>query len=83
MGMAQQEESGVKVSAGAKTCCVVSEAPAPEARTWTGSFAVATPPVLTSRVVVAAQPVDSAWSHEIEQDSSPPPLQSLLCTLLI
>jgi hypothetical protein len=83
MGMAQPEESGVTVSAGNKTCCVASQAPAPEAQTWAGSFAVAAPPALTSGVLVPAQSAESKWSSEVEQDSSPPPLQSLLCTFLI
>ena len=50
---------------------------------WAGSFAVAALAASTSSAVVATQPVERAWSPEIAQDSSPPPLQSLLCTFLI
>ncbi len=83
MGMNQGEGPSVEVSPESKTCCAISEAPLPEAQTWTGSFAVAAAPALAASVVVATQPLESAWSADIALDSSPPPLQSLLCTFLI
>lgn len=81
--MGHTEKPPLTVSAASKTCCVVSKAPTPEAKTWAGSFAVAAAPAFTSIVVVATQSIESAWSPQIEQDSSPPALQALLCTFLI
>ncbi len=83
MGMDQAEKPPVSVSPASKSCCVISEAPLPEAQTWAGSFSVAAVPAVASSVVVAAQPVESDWSRDVEQDLSPPPSQSLLCTFLI
>lgn len=83
MGMKETEKLTFAVSNPAKSCCAISQAPQPEAQTWVGSFAVAALPALSSDVVVATHSVDSTWSPEIAQDSSPPPLQSLLCTFLI
>ena len=83
MGMYHADRPGVKGLAGSKECCVVSEAPAPEARTWAGSFAVAAPPAFVFSLVVTTQPVQSAWLPEIPTNSSPPPLQTLLCIFLI
>src|ERR1700745_2847913 len=83
MGMDHGEEPPVSVSNSGKTCCGVSDAPAPEAQTWAGSFAVAALAASTSSAVVTTQPVGRAWSPQIAKDSSPPPLQSLLCTFLI
>lgn len=86
MGMHQAEKASVKVSAGNKSCCVISEAPPPEAQTWAGSFAVVAPPALASSLFAAKMlviEIESAWSPDIAWDSSPPPLRSLLCTFLI
>jgi len=83
MGMGQAEMPSVAVSDASKTCCAISEAPLPEAQTWTGSFAVAAPPTLAAGLVAATKPLERAWFSEIALDSSPPPLQSLLCTFLI
>jgi len=83
MGMEHAEEPPVSVSRSGRTCCAISVAPLPEAQNWAGSFAVAALAASTSSAVVATQPVERAWSPEIAQDSSPPPLQSLLCTFLI
>ena len=83
MGMHHPAKPGVKGLAGSKECCVVSEAPAPEARTWAGSFAVAAPPALAFSLLVTAQPAESAWFPKIPTNSSPPPLQTLLCIFLI
>ena len=83
MGMEHAEKLPVSVSHSGGTCCRVSEAPTPETQNRAGSFAVATPPALTSGTVVATQPVECAWSPQIAKDSSPPPLQSLLCIFLI
>lgn len=82
MGMKGTEKSTFTVSNPAKSCCAISQAPLPEAQTWAGSFAVAASPALASSVVAEA-PLESTWSPDIAWDSSPPPLQSLLCTFLI
>jgi hypothetical protein len=83
MAMEQAEKPPVSISPASKSCCVISEAPLPEAQTWAGSFSVAAPPAVASSVAVAAQPIESDWSRDVKQDLSPPPLQSLLCTFLI
>jgi hypothetical protein len=86
MAMGQPEEPGAKVSAGSKTCCVVSEAPAPEARTWAGSLSVAAALALVSSIFVPALPFEISWSrvvNVVNKGSSPPALQSVLCTFLI
>lgn len=83
MGMDQPEMPPVTVSNTGKACCAISEAPLPEAQTWAGSFAVAALPTLTCGVVDAVQPFESSWFSNIARDSSPPRLQSLLCTFLI
>jgi len=82
MEMDQQEEPSAKVSAGSKTCCVASEAPAPEAQTWSGSFSAVAVPALVSNIFVATQPFEPSWSRVASLDCSPP-LQSVLCTFLI
>lgn len=83
MNMNQADEPPVSVSHSSKNCCAISEAPLPEAQSWAGSFAVAAPPALPSRVIAAPAPFDNTRSPNISLDSSPPPLQSLLCTFLI
>jgi hypothetical protein len=83
MGMNEAEKPAVTVSNASKSCCVISEAPLPEAQTWAGSFSVATVPALDSSIAIAPQSVESAWFPEVKQDLSPTPLQSLLCTFLI
>lgn len=83
MGMRGTEKPTFTVSNRAKSCCAISQAPLPEAQAWAGSFAVAALPALSTDVVVATQPIESACSPDIARDSSPPPLQSLLCTFLI
>jgi hypothetical protein len=82
MGMDRPQEPPVGVANSSKSCCAISDAPAPEAQTWAGSFAVDALPASTSGAVVPTQPVERAWSPQIARDSSPPPLQSLLCTFL-
>ncbi len=83
MGMDEAEKPPVTVSNASKTCCAIAQAPLPEAQTWPGSFVVADSPALTSGVVDATQSRESAWSRDIARNSSPPPLQSFLCTFLI
>lgn len=83
MGVDHAGEPPVTVSNSSKSCCSISQAPAPETQTSAESFEVAAPPALTPSVVVARPPVESVWSPDIAQDSYPPPLQSLLCTFLI
>jgi hypothetical protein len=83
MGMQQAEETSVKVSSGNKSCCIISQAPLPEAQEWAGDFAVAAPPAFASITIVAMNPVVRAWPPDTAWDSSPPPRQSLLCTFLI
>jgi hypothetical protein len=83
MGMHQAEETSFKVSSGNKSCCIISQAPLPEAQSWAGSFAVATNPALASNITVATQPLESVWFPDIPKTTSPPQLQSLLCTFLI
>ena len=83
MGMEQAEKAPVAFSGASKTCCVISEAPLPEAQTWAGSFSVAAPPTAALSAMVATQPVERRWPRDVVQDLSPPPLRSLLCTFLI
>ena len=83
MEMEQAQKPPVSVSAASKSCCVISQAPLPEAQAWVGSFSVAAVPAVASSLVVAAQPFESPWSRDVKQDLSPPPSQSLLCTFLI
>jgi hypothetical protein len=83
MAMEQEQEPLITVSNRNKTCCGISQAPLPEQQTWGGSFAVAAPPAPASSVVAAATPLVSARSSDIARYTSPPPLQSLLCTYLI
>ncbi len=82
MEMGQLEESPDKISAGGKTCCVVSEAPAPEAKSWVGSFSVAAAPATVSSVFVTTLSFEISQPHAVNRDSSPP-LRSVLCTFLI
>lgn len=83
MGMKRTEKLTITVSNPTKSCCAISQAPLPEAQIWAGSFAVAAPPTLASSVVVAMPPLEGTWPSDIARDSSPPPLQSILCTFLI
>lgn len=83
MGMKGTEKPTFSVSGPAKSCCAISQAPAPEAQTWAGSFAVAAPPAFSSGTIVTAQPLENAWSPDTRGNSSPPPLQPLFCTFLI
>jgi hypothetical protein len=83
MGMDQAERRSVAVSAANKSCCVVSQAPLPEAQTGTGDFSVATAPAMAASIIIATQRFESAWPRDVKQDLSPPALQSLLCTFLI
>jgi hypothetical protein len=83
MGMEQAEKPPVRVSNASKSCCTLSQAPLPEVQTWAGSFAVAATPALASNLIVSEQSLENVWPSNVEQDLSPPPLQSLLCTFLI
>ena len=83
MGMKGTEKPTFTVSNPAKSCCAISQAPMPEEQTWAGSFAVAAPPAFASGMIVAARPLENAWSPDVAGDSSPPPLQLLFCTFLI
>lgn len=83
MGMNRTEKSSLTVSSPTKSCCAISQAPLPEARTWAGSFAVAAPHALDSNVVAAVPSLERKWSSGIGGDFSPPPLQPVLCTFLI
>jgi hypothetical protein len=82
MGMGHTEEPPVSVANSGKSCCSISQAPAPQARTWAGSFAVAAVPALASNTFVVAGPFEILRSRTVNQDSSPP-LQPVLCTFLI
>jgi hypothetical protein len=66
-----------------RSCCVVSQAPLPELRFKVVEAAVAVTPVVTAiaRTVSGVSPASAL--HVIVEESSPPSLQSLLCTLLI
>lgn len=83
MAMEQEQEASTAVSNGSKSCCGISRAPFAEAQTWAGSFAVAAVPPVASGIILTKQPFQSARSLDIAVDSSPPPLQSLLCSFLI
>jgi hypothetical protein len=83
MGMDQAELASPKVSAASKNCCIVSQAPAPDAQTWAGNFSVTAAPAIVSGVIVATQPFENERPRDVKQNSSPPTLQSLLCTFLI
>lgn len=83
MGMEHAKQPQVTIAKSSKSCCTISQAPLPEAQTWAGSFAVAAPLTFAPSAVAATRPAESAWFPEIARDSSPPPLQSVLCTFLI
>lgn len=83
MAMEHGQEPSIAVSNASKNCCGILQAPMPEAQTWAGSFAVATVPAVTPGEIVTTHPFQSALSLETVTDSSPPPLQSFLCTFLI
>jgi len=80
--MDQAEKPPASVSNSSKTCCAISVAPLPEEQSWAGNFAVAAPPASASNTIVPKSPLENAWSPDIARDSSPPPLQLLLCTFL-
>lgn len=82
MGMGHAEGPPVSVANSSKSCCSISQAPAPETRTWAGSFSVAAVPALASNIFVVAVPFEILRSRAVNQDSSPP-LQPVLCTFLI
>ena len=83
MEMHHADEPPVSVSHSSKNCCVVSLAPSPEKQTWAGSFGIASVPAVSSGTIPATRMFQSARSLVIAEDSSPPPLQPLLCTFLI
>lgn len=83
MAMEQGQEAIIAVSNGSKSCCGISQAPLPEAQTWAGSFAVAAMPAVVPGVILTTQLFQNAQSLDVAEDSSPPPLQSLLCSFLI
>lgn len=83
MAMEHGQEPPIAVSNASKSCCGILQAPLPEVQTWAGSFAVAAVPAVASRVILTTDSFQSARSHDIATDSSPPPLLSLLCTFLI
>ena len=83
MAMEQAEKPTVTFSNASKSCCVISEAPLPEAQTGTGSFSAAAAPAVGLDAIIATQPAENAPYRDVKQDLSPPPLQSLLCTFLI
>lgn len=82
MAMEQAQEAPLTVSNANKNCCAFLQAPLPEARTWAGSFAVAAVRAMASGVSVTTQVFQGPRSLEKATDSSPPPLQPLLCTFL-
>lgn len=83
MGMEQADSPSVKISATNKSCCIVSEAPQPEAQSPAGQLAVAAIPAVTSGTIAAPSAVASTWTAYLSPDLSPPPLQPFLCTFLI
>ena len=83
-----QMEMGTKtsltVTAGTASCCAISQAPMPEAKS-----AHSTPAPQQGPKSITVLATAEAMNHgndrivDVPQDASPPPPQSLLCTFLI
>jgi hypothetical protein len=81
MGMEQAER--LSVSPGSKTCCVLSEAPLPEAQSNAGELQATAGSALDASSAPLIVRHGSKQPVEALQDFSSPPLQTLLCTFLI
>lgn len=81
MGMEQTERPSVLPAS--KTCCVISEAPVPEAQSNAGQLQVTAGSALDANSAPVIVRLESKQPVEALQDFSSPPLQPLLCTFLI
>jgi hypothetical protein len=81
MGMEQAEHPSV--SPASKSCCVISEAPLPEAQSNAGELPATAGSALDSSAAPEIVRLENVRPLEALQDFSSPPLQTLLCTFLI
>jgi hypothetical protein len=81
MGMKRAERPSV--SPASKTCCVISEAPLPEAQSNAGNLPATSGSALYSSPAPVIVRLESKQPVEALQEFSSPPLQLLLCTFLI
>lgn len=81
MGMNQAEDPSVSPTS--KTCCVISEAPLPDAQSNAGELPATAGSALDSSAAPEIVRLENARPLEALQDFSSPPLQPLLCTFLI
>ena len=71
------------MTAQAASCCAMSKAPLPEAKTVPPIPSVESAPAIISTLAVELDHFENARLVELPKDTSPLPLQSLLCTFLI
>ena len=76
-------DDGIRLIAPSASCCNLSNAPVATRQQKAPGIALITPPavILTSTQILS--PNEERHLADFEYDSSPPPLQSLLCTFLI
>jgi hypothetical protein len=78
------DEGITKVAAASSSsCCSLSNAPVPTTRQKASDFSAAVAPIAVLGIAWKLPRTKEQRPAEIEQDFSPPPLQSLLCTFLI
>jgi hypothetical protein len=71
------------VLASSKNCCVISQAPQPDAQSGTGHLSIAPVETIESIKAATITTTEKTLPSEMLRDTSPPPLQLLLCTFLI
>jgi hypothetical protein len=77
------QTEGPSVSPASRSCCVISEAPLPEAQHSAGNLPAMAVSALDSSAAPVIFRLEDARPLEVLQDFSSPPLQPLLCTFLI
>jgi hypothetical protein len=81
--MGMDETEGPSVSPASKTCCLISEAPLPDAQHRAGNLPAMAVSALDSSAAPVIIRLEDARPLEVLQDFSSPPIQPLLCTFLI
>jgi hypothetical protein len=81
--MEMDQSNGPSVAASSKACCLISEAPLPEAQYSSGNLSLAATPLIEYQAIREIPRTGNTQLGLLLQDLSPPPLQSVLCTFLI
>jgi hypothetical protein len=75
-------DDGIRLIAPSASCCNLSNAPVATRQQKVSGIALTTPAVILTSTQILS-PNEEIHLADFEYDSSPPPLQSLLCTFLI